>query len=117
MAQLYVVYHVGHKTSRSTQNIVYEIQLIGCDDRYMYKTYVSPENRNYANWSGILQKPNLGYLLKNLRRRNAKKYPDLIDADSRPQIAHIMSHKQMLLDLVVESWLEQDEKNTDFLTI
>jgi len=109
MAQLYVVYDVKTKTSKYG-NEIYEISIIGTEDRFMYKTYIDVMNRNYANWAGIIREPNQGYILKNLKRRGLKDNKNLIDADSRPQIAWVTEHKQEVLDELVDNWLERDKK-------
>lgn len=109
MAQLYVVYSVKTKTSKYG-NLIYEIQLIGTEDRFMYKTYIDESNRNYANWAGIIREPTQGYILKNLKRRGLKDNKNLIDADSRPQLAWVTEHKQDILDELVDNWLERDKK-------
>ena len=115
MAQLYVVYDVKVKTSKYG-NEIYEISIIGTEDRFMYKTYIDPMNRNYANWAGIIAEPNQGYILKNIRRRGLKQDKYLIDADSKPLVAWVTEHRQIVLDELVDNWQERDQKNKTFTT-
>jgi hypothetical protein len=109
MAQLYVVYAVNAKTSKYG-NEIYEISIIGTEDRCLYKTYIDAMNRNYANWADIIAEPNQGYILKNIKRRGLKDNKYLIDADSCPQLAWVTEHKQEVLDELVDNWLERDKE-------
>jgi hypothetical protein len=106
MAQTYVVYEVKSRPSKYG-NEIWQIDLIGTEDRFMYRTYVDPNNRNYTNWAGIIDDPIAGYLLRNLKR--SSKSEDLINADSKPIAVWTTSHRDIMLKELVEVWRERDD--------
>jgi len=106
MAQTYVVYEVKSRPSKYG-NDIWQIDLIGTKDRFMYRTYVDPNNRNYSNWAGIIDDPTAGYLLRNLKR--SKKGEDLINADSKPFPILVTSSRNDMLKDLVTIWKERDQ--------
>ena len=91
-----------------TGNKIWAITLIGCCDRQLYTTYVDPRNRNYANWSHIVHRPQHGFVLNGIEVKN--KLKQLINADSRVIIAWESDSYEQVFEEMYSVWQEQDDQ-------
>ena len=77
---------------------VTEIKFISLKNGQEYNTYVDENNRNYKNWYEIVQHPESGYVVNNLKLKKDR----LISADSRPRIQKVTVNQQDLETVIVE---------------
>ena len=75
-----------------------EIKFISLKNGQEYHTYVDENNRNYKNWYEIVQHPQSGYVVNNLKLKK----DNLISADSRPRIQKVTVNQQDLETVIVE---------------
>lgn len=110
MKQPYLV--LSQRTFRSHNHgqPVTEIILIGCKDRCQYKTYVDIQNKNYKFWQHIVNNPQSGFALRNLKIKDTAKY--LISADSEPIIDIQADTANELFADLHSIWIEEDQKKT-----
>jgi hypothetical protein len=107
--QNYIVLTQKSGLSQATGRPYVTITIVGTKDRREYVTYVDSSNHNQKNWFHIINNPQNGFILKNLRTKVIKDRL-LIDADSRPQIAAEHDSLEYLLQILMEVWAEQDSK-------
>ena len=107
MKQNYVKFKQAQITSSSGERI-WSITLIGCSDRQLYTTYVDPKNRNYANWSHIIHRPQHGFVLSHIKIKDTAK--SIVDADSKPTIAWEATDSDTVFDEMYSVWKEQDSE-------
>lgn len=103
--QYYAIVKINSKTSKYYGNQIWEIQFVGLSDRYLYKTYVDPLNRNYAYWRKIIENPHQGFILTKCRLK--RDHPDLISADSRFTVVFETTREQ-LFDEIITNWTNID---------
>jgi hypothetical protein len=108
--QNYVVLTQEKGLSKITGHPYVKIILVGTKDRREYVTYVDSANYNQKNWFHILNNPQNGFILKNLRTKVSKDKL-FIDADSQPQIAGEHDSLDHLLSILMEVWDEQDNRD------
>jgi hypothetical protein len=107
MDQLYVVLNQEWGTSRHLGTPYVKITMVGIHDRNEYTTYVDTPNHNYRNWQHIIQHPERGYVLRNLKIKTHRGR-QLINADSKPLIEVEDESLDPILDIVQEFWQRQD---------
>lgn len=90
-------------------NRVIQITLVGIKDRLLYKTYLDPNNRNYAKWSSIIHQPYYGFLLSGLKIKDAEK--GLISADSAVKIVYQTEYQSEIYNELILTWQAQDAAN------
>lgn len=88
-------------------NKIYAITMVGAQDRFEYKTYIDPNNRNFKYWQHIIFNPKHGFVLKNC----IVKKDNLISADCPPLIAWETDKQELVLDELHSIWSEQDSQN------
>ena len=89
-------------------NGIFEIHMTGIQSRINYKTYADPQNVNYRRWEPIIKiGDGRGIVLNNLKLKTA---PDLINADSDPQIKYVVTLEELAEELA-EYWKNQDRWN------
>jgi hypothetical protein len=89
---------------------VTEITFVDILDREELTTFVDPGNRNYKNWQHIINNPNHGFVLKNLKRKGQPE-DKLINADSKPVINEEFEDIAEMISLIQELWRRQDRRN------
>ena len=107
--QNYIVLTQEPGLSQVTGRPYVKLTIVGTKDRREYVTYVDSANHNQKNWFHIINNPQNGFILKNLRTKVSKDKL-LIDADSKPQIAAEHDSLEYLLQTLQEVWAEQDNK-------
>lgn len=107
--QTYVVLVQERGLSKITGQPYTKLILVGTHDRDEYTTYIDTANHNHSNWSHIINNPEHGFVLTNLR---IKKHKDrlLVDADSKPIIAAEHESQTYVLDELRTVWAEQDNR-------
>lgn len=108
MAKLYAVLQQEKRPSKYGGMIV-KITLVGVLDRKEYITYVDPLNLNIKNWQHIINNPEHGFILTDLKLKRGK--DDLINADSEPVIDGQYVNMNDMLDLLQQVWDKQDAAN------
>jgi len=104
--QYYVILTQKQIISKVDGNPVMEIQLVGVKDRELYKTYVSPLNRNFKHWSYIIHNPTNGYLVTGIKIKDASKH--LISADSVVSILVATEDSTEVYQELISVWKRQD---------
>ena len=98
-----VVINVTSKYSPKNQEYYNHIDLVDPDDNFRwYQTYVSEENRNYAQWRKILDNDfsNTAYVIEgNFRRKSIEKR--LVSADAGFKITET-ADRELILNLIAE---------------
>lgn len=107
MTQNYVRFRQEMINSQSG-NKIWAITLIGCVDRQLYTTYVDPRNRNYANWSHVVHRPQHGFVLGAVKTRDVKRC--ILDADSKIIILWESDCLEQVFDEMYSVWQEQDNQ-------
>lgn len=111
--QPYVVINQEARTSMKYGTPMTKITLLGVKDRKEYVTYVDTPHRNYKNWSHIINNPNHGFVLRNIKTK-MHKGEELVDADSKPIIDVEMESLEEVMEIIAEFWEEEDRKrNSD----
>lgn len=110
MKQPYIVLKQERRFSKVTGSPMTKITLLGVKDRQEYITYIDTPNRNHDNWAHIVNNPEHGFILRNLRTIN-RKDKTLIDADSKPIIEWEDEDDTEILKQLAEVWAEEDRKN------
>jgi len=108
MAKLYAVLAQEKRPSKYGGMIV-KITMVGVLDRKEYHTYVDPLNLNVRNWHHIINNPNDGFILTDLKLKRGSE--DLINADSEPIIDGQYPQIGEMLDQLQAIWAEQDRRN------
>jgi len=108
MKQPYFVVSQEHKISKFGTEMV-QITLLGIKDRQQYTTYVDKPNHNYKNWQHVIDNPNDGFVLDNLKTKTHKDKV-LVNADSKVVIAWQCEDKNIVIDQINNLWNEQDRK-------
>lgn len=90
--------------SQQNQEYYQEIELLDPDDNYRwYRTFVSEENANYAQWKKILErddaKQNCYVIEGTFRRKNIEK--KLVNADAGFVISET-ADRELILNLIAE---------------
>lgn len=80
---LWAITGIREFTSNRSHRKVYQIELIGVQDRQTYKTYADPKNKNYKYWMKYIATPKKAYIVSGLQTKDD---PYLIDADKAPKI-------------------------------
>lgn len=109
LQQNYVVIEQHAGLSKVTGKPMVTLTLVGTKDRREYTTYVDSTNYNRENWLHVINNPDHGFVLNNLRVKMHKERL-LIDADSKVVIAAEDLDKSKILDALTEVWAEQDAK-------
>jgi hypothetical protein len=73
-------------------------------------TYIDAPHRNYKNWQHIINNPQHGFVLRNLKTK-LHKGQELIDADSTPIIDWEDNTDTEIMRQIAEYWAEEDRKN------
>lgn len=107
--QNYVVLEQKAGLSKVTGHAMVTITLVGTKDRKEYITYIDSTNYNRDNWHHVVNNPDHGFVLDNLKVKMHKERL-LIDADSKVIIAAEDLDKSRILDALTEVWAEQDAK-------
>jgi hypothetical protein len=98
-----VVLNVTSKYSPKNQEYYNHIDLVDPDDDFRwYQTYVSEENRNYAQWRKILEQDtvhNAFVIEGNFRRKHIEKR--IVSADAGFVISEI-ADRELILDLIAQ---------------
>lgn len=94
-------HHNGHIYTITLMNLAGETAI----------TYVDPTFRNYKNWQHIIagDRADRGFMLNNLNYKG----DGMIDADSKPVIAHEHQDKTDMLDIINDE-LEFDPRRAIF---
>jgi hypothetical protein len=108
MAKLYAVLAQEKRPSKYGGMIV-KITMVGVLDRKEYHTYIDPLNLNIKNWAHIINNPDDGFILTDLRLKRGSE--DLINADSEPVIDGQYTDINVMLDLLQQIWAKQDKAN------
>ena len=108
MAQLYCVLKQEQIKSKYGNRVI-QLTLVGVKDRLLYKTYLDPNNRNYARWSSIIHQPFYGFLLSGLKIKDAEK--GLVSADSPVNVVYQTEYPSEIYDELIRTWQEQDAAN------
>lgn len=108
MAKLWAVLKQEKRPSKYGGMVV-KITLVGVLDRKEYTTYVDPLNLNVKNWHHIINNPEHGFILTDLKVKRGKE--DLINADSNPVIDGQYPNINEMLDLLQQVWDKQDKQN------
>ena len=110
--QNYVVLAQEKGVSKITGHPYVKIIMVGTRDRMEYVTYIDHANHNHSNWYHIVNTPQNGFILSNLKIKTHKGKM-LVDADSRPVIRAEDPEPDRILDTLREVWAEQDAKPTN----
>lgn len=108
--QPYVVLKQEAATSKKYGTPMTKITLLGVKDRREYVTYVDAPNRNHKNWTHIINNPEHGFVLRNIKTK-LHKDKELVDADSKPIIELEMEDDLEIMRQVAEIWAEEDLRN------
>jgi hypothetical protein len=108
--QPYVVLKQEASISKRYGTPMTKITLLGVKDRREYVTYVDAPNRNHKNWSHIINNPDHGFVLRNIKTKQHKD-KELVDADSKPIIEVEMENDQEIMRQVADIWAQEDLKN------
>jgi hypothetical protein len=108
MTQLYIVVKQERGTSRHMGTPLVKITFVGITDRKEYVTYVDLPNHNVKNWQHIIDNPDRGFVLRNLK---VKQHRDrlLINADSKPLIEVEEESLDPIMTVVLSHWDRQDQ--------
>lgn len=109
ITQTYVVLTQERGLSKITGRPFVKIIMVGTRDRCEYVTYIDSSNHNEANWQHIINNPDHGFVLSNLRPK-IHKDRRLIDADSRPVISAEDMTPDRIFDTLRDVWREQDDR-------
>jgi len=110
ITQPYVVLKQEARTSKKYGTPMTKITFMGIKDRREYVTYIDAPHRNYKNWQHIINNPNHGFVLRNLKIK-LHKGQELIDADSTPIIDWEDNTDTEIMRQIAEYWAEEDRKN------
>ena len=110
MKQPYIVLKQESGISQRFGTPMTKITLLGVKDRKEYITYVDTPNYNYKNWSHIINNPNHGFILRNLKTKQHKD-KTLIDADSKPIIEFEDEDDVEIFKELAKIWAEEDLRN------
>ena len=108
--QPYIVLKQEASTSKKYGTPMTKITLLGVKDRKEYITYVDTPHHNYKNWEHIINNPDHGFVLRNIKTKWHKD-KELVDADSRPIIEWEDVNDQEIMRQVSQIWAEEDIKN------
>lgn len=101
--QPYIV--LGQKKLTSKHGgTIYEIRMVGGQDRIEYHTYIDPKNRNYKYWRRLIDSPESGFVIKNCQIKR----DELISADSRIVIVWQTDDANDVYEELYDIWREQD---------
>lgn len=103
MNQPYIVLKQTRIRSRYG-NMITQLELVGGRDRELYRTYIDPRMRNFANWSHILHHSQHGFVLDKLKVKG----PGLVSADSDPIIVWETEDPDQIYTELEQIWQEQD---------
>jgi len=92
-----------------------KIEFIGTKDRMLYHTYVDHSLRNHQLWQEIVTQPTRGFIVKDLKIKDAKKL--LINADHAPTILADVDSVDQLVEILKEQWQAQDMNKSQFHTL
>ena len=109
ISQPYVILEQSpiHTKVKSANNTITKITLIGVNDRCLYKTYIDPTNYNYKNWSHITSNPKHGFVVRNIKVKDAEAF--ILNADSKPIIEWEHDNADIIMEQLKEIWVEQDD--------
>lgn len=105
--QPYLVLKQEAKTSMKYGTPMTKITLLGIKDRKEYITYVDTPHRNYKNWEHVINNPNHGFILRNIKTK-MHKGEELVDADSKIMIDWEDDTDQEMLKQISQVWAEED---------
>lgn len=108
--QPYVVLKQEWGRSRHLGTEYVKITVMGIKDRKEYHTYVDTPNHNYQNWQHIINNPQHGFVIRNLKTKEHKG-KTLINADSKPIIEWEDDNDTEIMRQISEIWAEEDIKN------
>lgn len=108
--QPYLVLKQEASTSKKYGTPMTKITLMGIKDRKEYMTYIDAPNRNYKNWQHIINNPDHGFVLRNIKTKQHKD-KELVDADSAVIIEWEDVNDQEMLRQIAEVWAEEDLRN------
>lgn len=110
ITQPYVVLKQEARTSKKYGTPMTKITFMGIKDRREYVTYIDAPHRNYKNWQHIINNPQHGFVLRNLKTK-LHKGQELIDADSTPIIDWEDDNDTEIMRQIAEYWAEEDRRN------
>jgi len=113
--QGYIVIEQHVQWSNYNGRKLHKIEFVGVADRQIYHTYIQKTNKNFNQWSYIIERPGQGFIITfhNFEIKDLGK--GLISADSVPKIEMEANLDQIMTELKAV-WDIQDAKqgNTVF---
>lgn len=82
MEHIYQIIKIKRAFSQRNQTAYYEIVMQDILTEKLFKTYVDPTMRNWANWEAIVSNSHLAQLITAVKNKK----DSIIDADSKPDI-------------------------------
>lgn len=107
MEQPYLVAAINNRPSKHGGDI-WVVELIGLEDRRVYQTYIDANNRNYRHWARVIENPDRGYILSNLKHKVSAQGRTLVSADSQVIIEREANDPDQLAEAVQQIWTNQD---------
>lgn len=107
--QPYIVLKQEARTSKKYGTPMTKITFLGVKDRREYVTYIDAPHRNYKKWLHIINHPDHGFVLRNLKTKSHKG-DELIDADSDPIIEWEDTTDEEIMRQLAEVWAEEDRR-------
>jgi hypothetical protein len=108
MSQPYIVLSTK-KINSKHGGVIYQVNLVGAQDRCEYHTYVDRKNRNYKYWVRIIEHPSNGFVIKGCQIKR----DDLISADSRISIVWQTDDANDVFSELYDIWREQDAEKAN----
>jgi hypothetical protein len=116
MKQPYIVIAQCTSISQVSGQPVTSITFIGVRDRKEYVTYVDISLHNCQHWSHIVNNPQHGFVLRNLKvtDKTTKSKKTIINADSKPIIEWQADLEEILADaeLLWQDWDNKDNSDS-----
>lgn len=107
--QPYIVMQQEWGRSRHLGTEYVKITFVGVKDRQEYHTYVDTPNRNFKKWQHIINNPEHGFVVRNIKFKTHKG-KTLVDADSDVLIEVEELTLDPILNTVQAYWAEEDRK-------
>ena len=107
--QPYLVLKQQASTSKKYGTPMTKITLLGIKDRREYITYVDTPHHNYRNWQHVIQNPDHGFIISNVKTKPHKDKV-LVDADSKIIIDWEDTSDEEMMRQISELWAEEDSR-------
>jgi hypothetical protein len=108
----YVVIDIEPAKNRVNGGFMFKIRLLEITSQQVFVTYIDPANRNYINWSWVIEDHLQGQVLTNLKKiKQGKK--TLIDADSVP--ARVYVGPRSTIDSILKEYWNRKPNQYDEL--